>query len=106
MSQRRFRVHDGVEDDLADAVAYLLKESPADVDRLVEKFVDRMHFVSRWPLIGPTIYVRYRHHIVKPFRYMIIYSVTEAEIRVHRFVHAMRDPKTIQVEVEGRTFDE
>lgn len=105
MSQRRFRVHDGVEDDLAEAVAYLLQESPAEAERLIEKFVDRMRFIARWPLVGPTIYVRYRHYVLKPFRYMIIHGVTETEIRVHRLTHAMRDPVTVQAEVEGRTFD-
>jgi plasmid stabilization system protein ParE len=102
VSDRFFRVHPQVEEDLAEAVEYLLSEAPNQADRLIERTRNRLRFIAQFPLAGPAIYVKYRHVVVTPFKYMVVYRVTDTEVQVLRLTHAMRDPASIEAEVRRR----
>jgi plasmid stabilization system protein ParE len=55
--------------------------------------------------VGAPLYDRYRRFVLTPFKYLVVYEVTDGSVGVLRVTHGIRDPETIQGELEGRRFD-
>jgi len=55
VSQRSLRLHERLEDDLAELVAYFRAEAPTEIDRLLATLVDRLRFIARYPNAGAGI---------------------------------------------------
>lgn len=105
MTRRQRRDHVGVHRDLAEAVAYYQQEAPEQVNRLLDLFEQRVGFLARYPFTHPFLFEDFRHVVLTPFDYMVVYAVEEETIDVLALLHAKRGPEHLQQEVRDRTFD-
>jgi len=83
------------EQDLTEAVMYVMAESPASARALAERIEKQLALLSGQPLMGKTpgdaklAGMGYRYIVVK--NYLVFYTVEENDVLVHRIIHGARD---------------
>ena len=98
------RDHVGIHHDLADALDYYRREAPEQIGRLADLYLKRVRLIELRPFAHPLLFEDYRHVVLKPFNFMVVYTVEETTIDVLALLHARRDPEWIEHKVRGRTF--
>jgi len=83
------------EQDLTEAVMYVMAESPAAARALAERMEKQLALLSGQPLMGKTpgdaklAGMGYRYIVVK--NYLVFYTVEENDVLVHLIIHGARD---------------
>ncbi len=106
MTRRSRRDHAGFTTDVREIVDHLGREAPEQVDRFLNLLERHLESIEPWPLAHAPLFDDYRHVLLRPFRYMIVYVVEEQTIDVLAVLHAQRHPEWIKGEVRGRSFDD
>lgn len=102
MSARRLIFHPGVEEDLADVVAYYREIDPSLAARFRLRFLDQVERVELYPESGAILFDSYRRVLLQRFPYMVVYLVGDERIDVLAVLNVRRDPARIEDAVAGR----
>jgi toxin ParE1/3/4 len=102
VSTRRLIFHPGVEEDLADVVAYYGEIDPSLAGRLRLRFLEQVERVELYPESGAILFDSYRRVVLQRFPYMVVYLVGEERIDVLAVLNVRRDPTRIEDAVTGR----
>lgn len=92
MTERTFRVHPGVLEDLSDALDYYGEQHHTLPSRLVDAYVEALKRIEKYPLIGREYASGHRRVVVIPFPHLLAYVVDDDSILVAAMLHGSRDP--------------
>lgn len=87
------KVEPEVEREITKAIDYVETDPPGRGDELYEFTREAFEFIARFPKAGGRFgQTRFRKHILKKYKYVIVYEELEDWVRIVAFAHPRRGP--------------
>lgn len=100
---RAFVLHpDVAQFDLPAALAYYDKIDRDLGSRFLDDYEHCLNIIEEYPLLGRPLFGDYRRRVLGRFPYLVMYRVTDDQLRILALLHGRRDPVALEAHLRDR----